>query len=314
MGIADRDYYREDPRWRNPLARAQATVALVIIYASLFVGQLISRDEAKPLANQLPLGKLTETLQLEPNKVFAGELWRVASYALVHDIWGIWHIAFTALFLIWIGHQVEDLYGWKEYLAFFVLTTLLGGAAYVGASALTGDNAILRGPSGAVTAILVLFALHYPTRTVWFMFFLPIPVWLLVVGYATIDVLGVATGQPNVPAVATHVVAASFAFLHYRYSLRVLNWVPLGQEGRRVRRVTRPQFRAPSPEPEPAATAAVGARPAVQMGPSVDEHLEAKLDEVLEKVTRHGKDSLTDGERDILLRASEVYKKRRQSG
>ena len=43
----------------------------------------------------------------------------------------------------------------------------------------------------------------------------------------------------------------------------------------------------------------------------VDEHLEAKLDQVLEKVARHGQDSLTESERQILFRASEVYKRRR---
>ena len=43
----------------------------------------------------------------------------------------------------------------------------------------------------------------------------------------------------------------------------------------------------------------------------VDEQLEAKLDAVLEKVARTGKDSLTDNEKQILMRASEIYKKRR---
>ena len=43
----------------------------------------------------------------------------------------------------------------------------------------------------------------------------------------------------------------------------------------------------------------------------VDEQLEAKLDAVLEKVARSGQASLTDTERQILLRASEVYKRRR---
>ena len=45
----------------------------------------------------------------------------------------------------------------------------------------------------------------------------------------------------------------------------------------------------------------------------MNEHLEAKLDEVLAKVAKHGKESLTDPEREILLKASEIYKKRRQS-
>jgi hypothetical protein len=44
----------------------------------------------------------------------------------------------------------------------------------------------------------------------------------------------------------------------------------------------------------------------------MDEHLEAKLDEVLEKVKQHGQDSLSETEREILFRASEIYRKRRQ--
>jgi hypothetical protein len=43
----------------------------------------------------------------------------------------------------------------------------------------------------------------------------------------------------------------------------------------------------------------------------MDEHLEAKLDAVLEKVSRDGQDSLTESERKVLLRASEIYKRKR---
>jgi hypothetical protein len=43
----------------------------------------------------------------------------------------------------------------------------------------------------------------------------------------------------------------------------------------------------------------------------IDEQLEAKLDAVLEKVARTGKESLSEPERQILLRASEIYKRRR---
>jgi hypothetical protein len=44
----------------------------------------------------------------------------------------------------------------------------------------------------------------------------------------------------------------------------------------------------------------------------VDEHLEAQLDAVLAKVAAHGQSSLTSAEREILKRASEVYRKRRR--
>ncbi|HVK14790.1 MAG TPA: rhomboid family intramembrane serine protease [Gemmataceae bacterium] len=315
MGIYDRDYYREDSRWGNPFARSQATILLVILYVGLYVAQIASREDAPRIArNQVPVGKMTETLQLDPEAVFRGEVWRVASYALVHDPWHFWHVVFTGVFLAWIGHQVEDLYGWKEYVAFFVLTTLIGGVVYCGVAALAPDVPVLLGPSGAVTAILVLFALHYPSRTISVFFFLPVPVWLIVAVYAVLDVSGMSHGTANPAAVAVHAAGAAFAFLYHTYTLRVLNWLPSRRE-RTARRTPAPRVRVPreQPQPEPAAAAAAqGAAGGSSVG-GFDEHLEAKLDEVLAKVTKFGKESLTDSERDILLRASEIYKKRRQS-
>jgi hypothetical protein len=40
--------------------------------------------------------------------------------------------------------------------------------------------------------------------------------------------------------------------------------------------------------------------------------LEAKLDAVLEKIKTSGKESLTESERQLLMRASEIYRKRRE--
>jgi membrane associated rhomboid family serine protease len=322
MGIYDRDYYRDDSRWHNPFARSQATLFLVLLYCFLFIAQIASLDHRRAPRQPDLKDPLTEALELDVNKALEGEVWRVISYALVHQPGNIFHILFTAIFLVWIGHQVEDLYGSKEYLAYFAVSNLLGGVAYTVIGAFTNNVTPLVGPSGGVTAVLVLFALHYPTRTMSFRFFIPIPVWLLVAIYALTDIAGLAQGHANPAAVAVHLAGAAFAFLYHTYTLRVLNWLPGGRDtAKRGRRVSQPKVRMrrdePQPEPEPAAAAsATGAAGAVAVGGGapVDEHLEAKLDEVLQKVQRHGKESLTDGEREILLKASEIYKKRRRPG
>jgi membrane associated rhomboid family serine protease len=313
MGIYDRDYYREDSRWSNPFARSQGTLVLVVLYGFMFIGQAVNADIN---ARGVVRDELGQALQLNVDKVLEGEVWRIATYALVHHPMAIFHVVFTALFLIWIGHKVEDLYGTKEYLAFFVLTTLLGGITYTAVTLFMPAPAPpLVGPSGAVTAILILFALHYPT---WRFFFLPI--WVIVVGYAFMDVAGLAVGSANPAAVAVHLAGAAFAYVYHTYTLRVLNWLPSGWGSRKqARRQPRPKLRVQQekPQPEPAAavtSAGAGASKAVGSGSGVDEHLEAKLDEVLEKVARFGKESLTEPEREILLKASEIYKKRRRPG
>src|SRR6476469_6478020 len=172
MGIYDRDYYREDSRWRNPFARSQATLFLVLLYCFLYIAQLASADPHRAQRGQWGRDPLTDALELSVPRVLDGEVWRVATYALIHQPLVFYHIIFTCVFLVWIGHQVEDLYGSKEYLGFFVLANLIGGVAYTAIGALTKGDVPLLGPSGGVTAVLVLFALHYPTRTIAFRFFI----------------------------------------------------------------------------------------------------------------------------------------------
>ena len=302
---------------RSPV---RATMFLVLLFGFAFIGQTATHEVPKvPGVAARPSG-LTEALELDVNRTLDGEVWRIVSYALVHHPWNIFHIIVTLVFLVWIGHQVEDLYGSKEYLAYFFVGTLLGGVAYLIIGAITGNSPPLRGPSGAVTAVLVLFALHYPTRTMSFRFFIPIPVWLYVVIYAGVDIFGLAGGHVNPALVSVHLAGAAFAFVYHTYTLRILNLLPGARTTEQVsRRRPQPRLRVTRdvPEPEPAAaTSSVGAAgvKAASGTSLVDEHLEAKLDEVLEKVTKFGKESLTDGEREILLRASEIYKKRRRPG
>jgi hypothetical protein len=76
----------------------------------------------------------------------------------------------------------------------------------------------------------------------------------------------------------------------------------------------RPKLRVVVPPVEEEAPEPVGA--SVQAAPrpaeAADEQLEAKLDAVLEKVSKYGQESLTPEEREILFKASELYKKRRK--
>src|SRR5262249_46310047 len=99
---------------------------------------------------------------------------------------------------------------------------------------------------------------------------------------------------------------AAFAALYFQMHWRLLSFWPKFRSWKNQR--SRPRLRVfrgdeETREPVPVAT--------VSSGRDVDEQLEAKLDAVLEKVARTGQSSLTDAEKQILLRASEIYKKRR---
>jgi hypothetical protein len=128
-----------------------------------------------------------------------------------------------------------------------------------------------------------------------------VPIWLFVVFQVAQDAFAFLGRRDTGTAVTVHLAGAAFAFAYYKMHWRLLRLVPNVRDWRAHQR--RPKLRVLRPDDEPVA---VGAQPAAR-----SEDFEAKVDAVLEKVARSGQESLTDGERQILLRASELYKRRR---
>ncbi len=291
MGIYDREYYRrEGPSFLGSFSgQGQVCKWLILINVIAFLCQLI-------------LGGFTDLFELDPAAVRSGEVWRLLTYAFLHDPYQPMHILFNMLFLWWFGKDMEDLYGAREFLAFYLVSATLGGLAYFGWAVYGHILNPCVGASGAVTAVMVLFAFHYPRRRVWIWFLFPVPVWVIVAFQVVLDTYLFVGRVPTSTAVTVHLAGAVFALLYYQGHWRLLNWwsnLRLRQRARPNLRVYREEADAPA---EPLASAAPR---------DADEQLEAKLDAVLEKVARFGQGSLTEAERQILVRASEVYRRRR---
>jgi membrane associated rhomboid family serine protease len=312
MGIYDREYYRkEGPSFLNSFAlRGQACKWLVIANIVVFVIQLLTRvREPTAMGFYLEPGPVTDGLLLDTQKVLQGQVWRLLTYAFLHDptIWQ--HIVFNMLFLWWFGTDVEDLYGLREFLAFYLTAALAGGLVFQAAAMVQAQPGACLGASGAVTAVMVLCALHFPNRIILLFFFLPIPIWIFVIFQVAQDAFYFVGGFKTGTAVAVHLGGAAFAFVYYKMQWRLTGMLPslrswkVGRARPRLR-VYHSAEEAETPEAAPVAAPAVATA-------DIDEQLEAKLDAVLEKVARTGQASLTESEKQILMRASEVYKKRR---
>jgi hypothetical protein len=181
----------------------------------------------------------------------------------------------------------------------------LGGVAFQAWAMAGGAAQYCLGASGAITAVLLLTACHFPTRVILVMFILPAPIWLFVVFQVGHDLYYLINTQRQTEvAVVVHLAGAAFAFAYYKLHWRMLAWLP--DLRRRLSRAHRPSLRVYRPEEKEAVTVAAA------KGPSeMDEHLEAKVDAVLEKVARSGQASLSEAERRVLLQASEIYKRKR---
>jgi membrane associated rhomboid family serine protease len=308
MGIYDRDYYRrEGPSFLGSIAeRGQVCKWLIGINVVVFVLQLLTLQRGE-LGHVISEGEITDRLILVPKLVLQGEVWRLLTHAFLHSYnsWG--HILVNMVVLWWLGSEVEEIYGPKEFLALYLLSAVFAGAVQV----LTelpmpgGMEQRALGASGAISAVAVIFACHYPYRQVLLFFIIPMPMWLLVALFVGQDLLTFLLKMPTNIGVGAHLGGALFGFLYCKLHWRVLNLWP---DFKRWRKRARPQLRIYREEEPPAPAPVAIAAPA---STDLDEHLEAKLDAVLEKMSQVGKENLTESERQILLKASEIYRKKR---
>jgi membrane associated rhomboid family serine protease len=316
MGIYDREYYRrEGPSFLGALTgTGQVCKWLILANVAVFIVQMVTRQNMEVMTRHGPVevwapGWFTEAFVLNTDAILRGQIWRLLSYAFLHDISGglPWHIIFNMLFLWWFGSEVEGLYGAREFLAVYLVAAVVGGLAFVFWALATGSEAFCLGASGAVTAVMVLFAFHFPTRMIYIWFILPVPIWAFVAFQIIQDSFVFLSGMKTTTAVAVHLGGAAFATLYYKMNWRLLRLLPSLQEWQRRR--SQPRLRVyREDEEEQAAPVSVSAAPRT---PPVDEHLEAQVDALLDKVARFGKESLTESERQLLLRAGEIYKRRR---
>jgi len=334
MGIYDRDYVRrEGPSFLGSFTeRGRVCRWLVGINVLVFIVQVLTRPAAGD-----SLGWFTGALSLDVQHVLHGQVWRLLTYSFLHDPYSILHILFNMLFLWWFGSDVEDLYGPREFLTFYLSASFAAGLLYFFSSlAFQGQNALpCIGASGGVIAVVTLCAIHYPQRIILLFFILPVPLWLFLIIFLAGDAYVFVSREESSTAVAAHLGGALFAGAYYRLHIRLLDWLPqfwngrywLGQLQSWRRRLFGPRLRlfvednakekwnASRRRSSSAAGEAIY-RPeeATQQSvsaPVADEHLEAKMDAILEKISRTGKESLTESEQQLLLRASEIFRRRR---
>jgi len=290
MGIYDRDYYRNPSRKRRryPGSDWSMVTKIIVINVLLFLANGLLTEESK----------LTSLLTLYSDTISRPwEYWKFLTYGFVHNPKGIQHILFNMLGLFFLGGEVERRLGSKEFLRFYLATIIFGGIVWGILN--IGTNSACFGASGGVVGVVLLFTLMFPNRTVYFFGILPLPAWLLGVFIVVMDVMGALEvgpyGKQRV-AFAVHLAGAYFAFVYNSYQWN------FGRLFNRLftRRPKKPKLKVYSPDKEEK-------RPKTE-----EEKLSEQVDEVLKKYSRVGEHGLTEAERELLKKASEVYKNKRR--
>lgn len=115
-------------------------------------------------------------------------IWQLITYQFLHA--NFWHIFFN-LFVLWMfGTELEDEWGPGKFLTFYLLSGIGAAIAHLLISPMLGTIAPTVGASGAIYGILIAFGLSYPDRPIYmFPFFIPIKAKIFVIIMIAIELL-----------------------------------------------------------------------------------------------------------------------------
>jgi membrane associated rhomboid family serine protease len=137
--------------------------------------------------------------------------WQLITYQFMHG--GFGHIFFN-MFALWMfGMEIENMWGSKKFLTFYLTTGVVAGLCHLFISPLFGSiPAPTIGASGAVYGVLIAFALFFPNRYIFLYFLVPVKAKYLIGFLIVFEFLAINSAHSNVAHLA-HLGGALAGFL-----------------------------------------------------------------------------------------------------
>ncbi len=225
--------------------------------------------------------------------------WQLLTYQFMHA--NFMHLLFNMVFGLWMfGMEVENTWGAKKFLIFYLMCGVVAGISQLILAPIIEPAQTLGptvGASGAVFGVLIAFGMMFPDRYIFLYFLLPIKAKYFVMILIALGVLSVG-GTDNVANLA-HLGGALAGYLYMLYDLKGFKL--------RARVRSMPGLFTPKEKQEsPAYRDVVDAKVFDIREAKQDDRgdLQKRIDEILDKISQSGYQSLTEEEKKILFEAS----------
>lgn len=290
MGIADRDYHRNRPQGGGFMQNVTPVVKwLLFLNAGIYILDMILGEKLGRIYGFPPL--VNWGAFRVQTAIFEYRLWEFFTFQFLHGSLG--HVLFNCIGLYFFGPWMERWWGSVKFLIFYLLCGAAGAAFFTLLTfihVLPGGYHFLIGASAGIYGIFIGVAVIAPNLRV-MLIFPPIELSIrqLAIGLMVISVGAIVFSLGgNEGGDAGHLGGAILGYILMR-----MPWL-LGGNG--DMEIIRPRLFKSRQEPK--------LRPRTRL----DIHQDSAVDEILDKVSRDGFQSLTQDERDILLKASQRQK------
>ncbi len=273
--------------------RLTTTLILLLINVAVFVVHLAQR----PFFPTFPFDYYFD-LSLGGLKHWY--LWQLVTYGFIHG--GFLHLLFNCWAIYIFGQDIEQTLGRKSFLALYFSSIIIGGLVQALFGQLLGGMyaAPVVGASAAGFGLAAAFALLFPDRILLLFFILPMRAKYLLLLCGILTLIGLL--RPDDIAHAAHLGGMLTGIVFVRYAMHWnIHWPNLSrlrrQPSRRlVKVVSGPPGRWARSKPEEDLPA--------------EEFLSKEVDPILDKISAHGIQSLTERERRILEAARQKIVRR----
>ena len=246
-------------------------------------------------------------LALDPAR-FPSSWWTIVTYMFVHA-W-LAHLAFN-LFTLWMfGPRLEHAWGTRTFTQFYLWCGLGGAVAHL----LFAQHSSVIGASGAISGVLVAYAIHWPDEEVYLFGVIPMKSRWLIAAMIGMNIIFALSPSSRIDWTA-HVGGMGFGWLFLKlYSLggldRVRGWVSsVPDESEDMPRAV-PRTRSSMQDRGRGVDEVVARSNAVVLRESkplarvpkqeTPQEYAARVNVVLDKISQHGIASLTRDERRLL--------------
>ncbi len=234
------------------------------------------------------------------------QIWQLITYQFLHG--GFAHIFFN-MFALWMfGIEVENMWGSKKFLTFYLICGVAAGLSQIFITPLLTDQlAVTIGASGAIYGVLIAFGLLFPNRYIFLWFFIPVKAKYLIAFMILIEFFAISPGS-NVAHLAH--LGGAFAGFIYLMLDKDINFDLKNMLRSNALRSSRPSkpFNPLSGLGDKFKKKATDVQEAkfydIDKKDESSKVNQEEIDRILDKISRSGYQNLTEEEKRILFEAS----------
>jgi membrane associated rhomboid family serine protease len=231
---------------------------------------------------------------------FLKQPWSLVTYSFFHS--GIAHIFWNMLMLYFTGRIFLNLFDNKRFINVYFLGVILGGLLFMLSynifPTLANTNSALIGASAGVTAVLIFICSYIPNQEVRVIFF-NVKLWYVGVFFVLVDLIQITSGV-NIGGRIAHLGGA---ILGYVYARQLLKGNDIGSGFSKLLDGIGSVFQK---REKKAPLKTVYKKKAGNNNSKVDYDKQAnqrKIDDILDKISKSGYESLSKKEKDFLFKA-----------